>query len=228
MMSLKKEVRLGNGSIKNKEISQHRINKKADVKLGVVADIFEKVLGDRFVKTRKTLLHREIECRGFRYVKSIKLDYESYENRMWAFSYNLNISVSLDASEYTEKETERCAFKGKAKGKMDIKDAEWLDNGSECSSEQINRYLSRLNNKFIVDRMVKLDMNKMKLDYDPVSNYWSAGFTSLIGSSTWIMIPPVMQLIRPKPEECAMAVEFFELLFSAVVNAGKKDGRSVV
>ncbi len=40
----------------------------------------------------------------------------------------------------------------------------------------------------------------------------------MIGSATWILIPPVLTMITPKPQECYKFLELYELLGDAVVN----------
>ena len=78
--------------------------------------------------------------------------------------------------------------------------------------------MEMLNNKLIIDRIVALDMTNVQLTYDPGTTEWSVSFRTLIGSTTWILIPPVTSLIKPKPEECAKVLEFLELVADAVTN----------
>ena len=40
----------------------------------------------------------------------------------------------------------------------------------------------------------------------------------MIGSSTWILIPPIIQLIKPTEEECTKFIELFELISDALIN----------
>ena len=59
-------------------------------------------------------------------------------------------------------------------------------------------------------------MRHVEVSYDPEEQMWTVSFTSLIGSSTWIMIPPVMQLIAISSKEFAQAVEFIQMTLHAV------------
>jgi hypothetical protein len=49
------------------------------------------------------------------------------------------------------------------------------------------------------------------------SDRWSIGCRSLIGSVTWNLIPPLTQLVLPRLQECVGMLEFFELVFDAVL-----------
>ena len=40
--------------------------------------------------------------------------------------------------------------------------------------------------------------------------------TELVGSSTWNLIPPVLQLIEPTPEDCVAAAEALRITASLV------------
>ena len=197
-------------------IPEHRINRRADQKLGVVCDKFTELLGEKAVKVRKSMLRREIQCRNLGYVHTIQMDYSQYENRLWAFLYNLRVRVTYRAASYPGHETEKCCFRGKMSGKMTVQDVRWIDGGSRCTPERVEGYLRCLNHVLLLDRIKALDMRHVEVSYDPEEQMWTVSFTSLIGSSTWIMIPPVMQLIAISSKECAQAVEFIQMPLHAV------------
>jgi hypothetical protein len=101
-----------------------------------------------------------------------------------------------------------------------IEDARWYDKGSKCGDQKIDYYLKMLNNKLIIDRIVSLDMTNIQLTYNPVCR--SVGkLQNADRSTTWVLIPPVMSLIKPKPEECAKVLEFLELVADAVTNVSR-------
>lgn len=212
----KYEERIGGKRIKRKETSRHILNRKADRKLDHVADLYSGAIGDRLVERQSDIFDKTLHCQGFRYLTYLNLNY-TYENRFWAFSYNLNHQTTLDMSE-NPNETNYCRFIVKNKGKMGITDAQWLDGGSQCSESRGDRYLELLNQRLIIDRIVDLDMTKVEVVYQPITLEWSIRCTTLIGSTTWVLIPPVMQLITPKTVECIKMLEFFELVADAVSN----------
>ena len=218
--SLKNEERIGNRWVKEEEVPKHILNRKADKKLDYVADLYSMAIDDKLTDAKARLLNRTLYCEGFRFIKYLNLNY-TYENRLWAFSYNLNYKTTIELSDNFV-EIKPCKFIVKNKGKMAVMDAQWLDGGSECSEEERNYYLNRLNSKLIIDRIVDLDMTNVEVAYNPVMKHWTISCRTLIGSTTWLLIPPVMHLIKPKPVECVRMLEFLELVANAVI---KKDDK---
>jgi hypothetical protein len=206
---------IGNMWVKEKEVPRHILNRRADKKLDCVADLYKLVMDDKLISIRSQLLDKTLYCEGFFYIEYLNLKY-TYENRLWAFSYNLEYKTSLEPR--SDKGAEDfCRFIVKNKGKMGIMDAQWIDSGSQCNDEKCDYYLERLNNKLIIDRIVDLDMTNVEAVFNPAAHCWTISCRTLVGSTTWILIPPVMHLIKPKPVECAKMIEFFELVADALV-----------
>ena len=198
--------------------SPGRLNLKADQRLTQVCQMFEMAIGERLVETKHPLLRRELVCSDFRYLQRLVLSYEKYVKRIWARAWEYFITGSAEVNNREDRETDDCRFKAIMKGKMSITDAEWVDDGSQCSEERKQRYLQMLNNKMIIDRMVALDMTDVKLVYNESSGFWTLKYRSTIGSTNWIMIPPITHLIKYTPVEVVRTIEFFELVFDAVIN----------
>lgn len=214
--SIKREEKIGGRWVKEKEVPRHILNRRADKKLDYVLGLYCNVIGDRLTAKRSELLKKKLYLEGFHYISYLNMSY-SYENRLWAFAYNLDYKTTFDASD-KQAGSGQCNFIVKAAGRMGIEDARWHDNGSKCSDQEIEHYLKMLNNKLIIDRIVSLDMTNIQLTYNPGTSEWSVSFRTLIGSTTWVLIPPVMSLIKPRPEECAKVLEFLELVADAVTN----------
>lgn len=212
--SLRQEEKIGNRWVKEKETPRHILNRKADKKLDYVMDLYCNVIGERLTRKKSEILKKSLYFEGFHAITYLNLRY-LYENRLWAFSYNLNYKTSFGHSD-SQAGLKPCHFKVKTTGRMGIDDARWYDSGSQCSKEETNHYLKMLNNSLIIDRIVKLDMTNIQLSYNPATREWVVSCRTLIGSTTWILIPPVMSLIKPKPEECARMLEFLELVADAV------------
>ena len=212
--SLKQEEKIGNRWVKEKDVPRHILNRKADKKLDYVMDLYCHILNEKLTARKSELLKKRLSVEGFRYIHHLNLNY-FYENRLWAFSYNLNYKTTFDRSERRDG-LQYCSFKVKTTGRMGIDNACWYDNGSKCSREELDYFLITLNNRLIIDRIVRLDMTNIQLDYNPGTCEWTIRCRTLIGSTTWILIPPVMSLIKPKPEECARMLEFLELVADAV------------
>jgi hypothetical protein len=215
------QERIGERYVKNKEVSMHMLNKRAEKKLDYVAKAFVEVMGERHIETTHKNLSYSLKCQGFKHLDNLTLDYIGYENRLWAFAYNLNLKSTLDASKDKNPETEDCKFIIHSKGKIRVSAPMWMDSGSKCPEEKADIYLKRLSHKLIMDRIAALDMMKVQVSYSAKSQLWTVKYQSIIGSTNWILIPPVLQLIKYKPEEMVRTLEFFELVLDAVSNPYK-------
>ena len=213
--NLEQGEQIGRRWVKEKTVPNHLINKKADRKLDHVADIYCTIINDRLTGRKSNLLNKKLFFEGFHYINHLDLSYV-YENRLWAFSYNLNCKTAIEVPE--DYKSKPCRFIVKNKGKMSIDDAAWHDNGSQCSQQEIKHYLEMLNNRLIIDRIVSLDMTNVEVIYDPLSLNWKINCRTLIGSATWVLIPPVMSLITPTLQESAKMLEFLDLVADAVIN----------
>lgn len=215
------QERIGEQYIKTKEVSMHALNKRAEKKLDYVVKGFETAMGDKHTLTNHTNLSYQLQCNGFKHLTNLTLDYIGYENRLWAFAYNLNLKSTLDASQYKNPETEDCKFVVQSKGKIRVSSPMWVDSGSRCSEEKADAYLKRLSHKLIMDRIAALDMMKIQVSFSSKSQQWTIKYQSIIGSTNWILIPPVLQLIKYTPEEMVRTLEFFELVLDAVTDPEK-------
>jgi hypothetical protein len=210
------QERIGERYVKNKEVSMHMLNKRAEKKLDYVVKAFVDVMGERHLETTHKSLSYNLKCQGFKHLDNLTLDYIGYENRLWAFAYNLNLKSTLDVSQDKNPETEDCKFIIHSKGKIRVSAPMWMDSGSKCAEEKVDVYLKRLSHKLIMDRIAALDMMKVQVSYSAKSQQWTLKYQSIIGSTNWILIPPVLQLIKYKPEEMVRTLEFFELVLDAV------------
>lgn len=210
------QERIGEQYVKNKEVTMHMLNKRAEKKLDYVVNAFTDVMGDRHTGTTHTNLSYNLQCEGFKHLTNLTLDYIGYENRLWAFAYNLKLKSILDVSQYKNPETEDCRFVVQSKGKIRVSSPRWVDSGSRCPEEKVDAYLKRLSHKLIMDRIAALDMMKIQVSFSAKSQQWTVKYQSIIGSTNWILIPPVLQLIKYKPEEIVRTLEFFELVLDAV------------
>lgn len=201
----------------DKNIDAHRINRKANYKLDIVTQMFEKVLGNKLVDVKSELLYREFTVKGFKKLTKFSIDYRSYENRFWSFIFNFDVSAEITLSEDDQyEETESCLFLEKAKGKMSIKDVEWRSSSLMLDPDKETIYLKKLSHKLIKQRMLDLDMINGEISFNPKTRTWTTSFRSTIGSTTWILIPPVTQLITPREDECIKILEYLDMTLAAV------------
>jgi len=211
---------LNNNTYRNdkKEVPQHILNRKADKKLDYITDLYTMAFDDRYISVDSKLLKRTIYFKKNYHLDYLDLKY-NYENRLWSFSYNLDYETTIKSDSKPDIPI-FYKFVVKNKGKMGAVKAQWIDSGSKCSEEKIKMFLDRLNHPLITDRIISMDMVNVVAVYDISMNRWVIRCRTLIGSTTWILIPPVMHLIKPKPVECVKVIEFFELVADALLDEG--------
>ncbi len=192
--------------------SPSNLNKKIDKKLDTVAEIFEGAAVGCWQETKKSLFHKTLLLQNFRYLEHLNLKY-NYENRFFSISYNLEMSTALPAKKGQAPQGD-CVFQAQNAGKFRRKKPIWV-----CKAgEDAGGCLERLNHSLILDRIDALDMTRVTARYQAAEGEWSIRCESMIGSATWILIPPVINLIKPTMEECVKVLEFFELTADAVAN----------
>lgn len=63
----------------------------------------------------------------------------------------------------------------------------------------------------ITQRLDALDIMELELRHAEGQDSWTISCESLIGSATWVLLPPVFSMITPKNSECIQFLELFEL-----------------
>lgn len=201
---------------KNIKVKDGMINRRIDNGFNVVVDLFTGVLGDRCVETEKNFLDKRLVLEGFHYLKELNLKYVM-ENRLWERSFNLEVMSEVETDESFE-EIGSCRFEVNTKGSFGIKSLTWKYVSGSIDEEQQVKYIERLSNPLITERIKAVDLNRVSVEHREDSGKWIIRFGSMIGSATWVLIPPVVQTIKPKPHECVKMLEFIDLVGDAVVN----------
>ena len=200
---------------KNRNSKQARnsfVTKRAELKLSVLADIFAKVIGTRCTGIEQGTLSRTIRFEQLGYIDALKFVY-NWENRFMAVNYNLQTIVEPKVDDKFD-EIGSCAIEYSFKRKSD----RWNFKSWSASEEQKKAYSERLNNPLITDRIKALDIFDLEISHNNHASTFTISIESMIGSSTWILIPPIIQLIKPTEEECTKFIELFELISDALIN----------
>ena len=197
------------------------VTRRAEIKLSTLADIFKLAAGPNWDGTRLGTLKRELEFIGFRYLDSLKLVY-NWENRFMSVNYNLQMIGIISAENERFEEVGDCHFTlvCKQKGLKAKRDYSWKCPRWSDDDQRLREYIDRLSNPLITDRFQDLDIMDMEIRYREGDDCWQVSCESLIGSATWILIPPVLSMITPKVYECVKFLELFELIGDALVNNG--------
>jgi hypothetical protein len=188
------------------------VTKRAEIKLNVLADIFAKVIGDKHTGTDRGTLSRVIHFDKVGYIDSLKLVY-NWENRFMAVNYNLQTMVEPAVDDKFD-EVGSCIIEYDFKSRKD----RWNFRLWSGSEEQKSAYIEHLNNPMISDRIKELDIVDLEIRHNGGAGSFTISVESMIGSATWILIPPIIQLIKPTDAECAKFIELYELLSDAVIN----------
>ncbi len=226
---------LSGGTDGNKDKLRGTTDKKADLKLDHVVDIYKFALGGYVSSTESSFLRKKIKFDGLRFVNYLGLKYR-VENRLWAKSYDLIYSTVFDNADeriqkfFKEDNTtlnsmpddaemgyaaDGRAFTAKLDGRIKISDVKFVKEADrECvlNDDRTNSMLPKLNDPLITYRIAALDLTDFRIAYKKASCQWIVSCKSLIGSTTWSLIPPVTYLVKPKEKECVNMIELFELI----------------
>ena len=199
-----------------KAISQGNLNKRADKKLDIVVQHYQRAIGKCIDDISSIFFKKTIYLKDLRYLDEMELSYR-IEDRFFARSYNLYYRTTVEDLSKDAPEAD-CSFGVKLKGGMRIQDAQIICKEGIYESDEMQGYLTRLNIPLIIDRIVVLDITEFEINYKVSSGEWDIKFGGLIGSTTWNFIPPMMQLIKPRDDECVKVIEIFELVIDALIN----------
>lgn len=195
---------------KAKIISQGRINRKANRKLDYVVEKYKDALGAYVESTTNDFMFKQFYFRDLHHLNQMSLTYK-IENRLFAISYDPIYQITIFESGAAQLDAD-CTVHAKLSGKLHIKDAYFAAKDKNLDNEKVNSLIERLNNPLIIERIVSLNLMSLELTYSLKSKSWKITCKSIIGSTTWNLIPPVTYLVTPKEEECVQMIELFELI----------------
>ncbi len=213
-------MRKNNTRIRNADKARNSfVTRRAELKLSALGDLFKAAAGKHWRKTEIGTLKRKLYFSKYAYLDSLQLIY-NWENRFMSVNYNLQMIVDIPTDKIVFEETGNCHFvlhceQGGLTGKRNYS---WEYRKWQGGDLKLKEYIDRLNNKLIIERLDSLDIMEIQIQYESANNYWRISCESLIGSATWILIPPVVSMITPGLDECIKFLELYELLGDAVIN----------
>ena len=206
--------------IRNATKARHSfVTRKAEAKISALANFFREAAGEHWVRTEGGTLQRKLVFSGFHCLDYLQLVY-NWENRFTAVNYNLQLVSSIPTTPSRFEETHDCllTLKCNQRGLKGERAYSWEAKQWGADDAMLKAYQERLTNPLITQRLDALDVFEMELRHNDDQDYWRISCESMIGSATWILIPPVMSMITPKPHECMRFLELFELIGDALVN----------
>lgn len=206
--------------IRNATKARHSfVTRKAEAKISALANFFREAAGEHWVRTEGGTLQRKLIFSGFHCLDYLQLVY-NWENRFTAVNYNLQLVSAIPTTPSRFEETHDCllTLKCNQRGLKGERAYSWEAKQWGADDAMLKAYQERLTNPLITQRLDSLDVFEMELRHNDDQDYWRISCESMIGSATWILIPPVMSMITPKPHECMRFLELFELIGDALVN----------
>lgn len=187
------------------------IDLRAEKRLQSVADQFKTALGTDITAARQTGLRLELALKNQDYIHELELEYD-LQNRFFSRIYDLTIKCNLP---FDYGEETRVTLK--YRGFNSIKGAYFVDESGSAMGERI---VAKLNSPRVLKKFIEFQFLGLNLEYHALKKTWSIEAKSIVGSSTWMFLPPLIHTIKPKPEECRRIVALFELLAFVVSTEG--------
>ena len=81
------------------------------------------------------------------------------------------------------------------------------------------RKLQGFPNELAIARIEELGVTDIRARYLADNKMWYVDMTSLVGSSTWNLLPPILQLIEPRLTECVRMIELIRIIAAVLYDA---------
>ena len=211
LRSSEREFQLLDADGRRIEATKIKMNKKADKKLEAVADMFCQVLPDNCEVAEDDVLYRKLHINGLAPLENMMLVYD-VENRFAAISYNMLVQAVVKAKEKRYYGFELKMDGGLKAGAVGF-EAEVSDRKMDDRESQI---LKLLNEPVVLGKIKQLGLLDVSIRYQQEYGRWLISVRSMVGSATWILMPPVMQVIMPVRQEIYQFVELMRMLTSIV------------
>lgn len=211
--SLRKILNRGNDTI-----LESRSGIKADQNLEHLADLAETVLQGKIEKVVRLYTKKIFYLQKTEVLQMIHLTYH-LENRLLSKTYDLRIEGRAEA--FLEKELEHSEIIFKPRS---------FSNKVPCFIGQtkgnaLEEKVRHLNDPLLMERIQKLDLSELCLQYSGNENCWKISSRSIIGSSVSLMFPPLTRCITMKPQEIVLLYELYSMIAAVLKdkNTEKKE-----
>lgn len=196
-------------------ILESRSGIKADQNLEHLADLAETVLQGKVKKvvrlyTKKIFYLEETEA-----LQMIHLTYH-LENRLLSKTYDLRVEGRVKAFWEKDMEHGEITFKARSFSNKMPGFIGPADGGT------LGEKVRRLNDPLIIERIQKLDLSDLYLQYFRNESCWKIASRSIIGSSVSLMFPPLTRGIAMRPQEIVLLYELYSMI-AAVLKDNNTD-----
>lgn len=177
------------------------INRKADAKLGLVAEKIVHATGELpSVLCSQELLSRSMRLACFPEVEELTVRYLP-TSKLFALLYDFVLGFEVDGESGGGCTLELCA----TAERLEVRGL------SACQGDPA-RFEALTGNPLIEERLRSLDVTKLHAVFDSSRGKWQVECVMMVGSATWNLLPPVLQLIEPTSEECLRMIELARLV----------------
>lgn len=181
------------------------VNRKAEEKLDVIVRKLLYAAGeDAELAIDSKPLARTFSPRCCSEVGAITVRYQP-QNKFFATLYDLSFEFSVAGPK-----APGCSIE-LAPGSMKL-----VSKGNGEGSSHAGFSDDLLDNELIEARLRLLGATRLSAVCEGSAGCWNVGLSTMVGSATWNLIPPVMHLIEPTNDECLRAFELLELLAVAI------------
>ncbi len=180
-----------------------RLKRRAESRLKRVGDVFADSLAGKIVEWTDAPMAFGITFDDTVNIPWIQCTYAE-QNRFLSRSYDFVCRTELPSSGETEIDIEL-----KYDGLMQITDCRFE---ARSGHEAARLLLEQLNRRGARDIVREIDFLSMTLAYSPEQQCWRIESRTMIGSSTWAILPPAFQTITPSREECHALLDTFDLI----------------
>lgn len=186
-------------------ILESRSGIKADQNLERLTDLAENILEGKVEKVVRLYTKKIFYFQKTEVLQMIHLTYH-LENRLLSKTYDLRIEGKVEAFLENGMEHGEIIFKPRS-----------FSNKTPCFTEQtkgsaLDEKVRRLNDPLIMDRIQKLDLSELRLQYSRNEKCWKISSRSIIGSSVSLMFPPLTRCITMQPQEIVLLYELYSMI----------------
>lgn len=177
------------------------VNRKAEQKLDYVVQKLVRCAGEEpGIPVVSEPLARVLSPRCCSEAGAVTVRYRS-TSKLFAILYDLSYEFCVTGPKLSAHAVELAA------GALKLAPGKGV---AEDSSRTLPAALA--DNALIEARLRSLDVTRFDAVYDDDTHTWKISFSTMVGSATWNLLPPVMHLIEPTSDECLRTFELIRLL----------------
>lgn len=191
----------------NQIISQGLLNNRVANKFNVLMRIFEDSLGASIEFISKGFCRGRFRTTDRNYDVEVVMKYE-LKNMLLGRNYDLTLKSDFNLQEANESIDDFSVVTSYS-GKLKYNDVKFIVEYGDSSATD---FVNIINNTLVKERIIRLQIINLRIGFSRETGNIEIVIESIKGSCTWSLIPPVLQLIKPKQRDCIDMVELIQLI----------------